>query len=338
MRGLVWVTAILAMLWGGWWFAGSRGVEAAARGWFADMARDGRQAGYEALEVRGFPNRFDLTVTGPALADPARGIGWRAPFAQVFAMSWKPWHVIAALPGDQVFTVAGQEFALDAERLMASLLLVPGPDLAVSEAVVEGDALGLRPVAPDGASLDGATDLGAARVVMSLRAEGARAEGGHDYRLGLAVAEMAVDPSLAAAAGLAGIIEDVTLDAMVTLSEPLDRHAGQTTPALRAFDLTEARVVWGELKLFARGEMAADELGFAAGNISVRVENWRLLPPLLVASGAIAPGFEPSLMRGLEILAGQGEDPAVLVVPLVAKDGRMAFGPLPLGPAPRMGN
>ena len=51
----------------------------------------------------------------------------------------------------------------------------------------------------------------------------------------------------------------------------------------------------------------------------------------------IAPGFEPSLTRGLEIMAAQGEDPDVLVVPLVAKGGRMSFGPLPLGPAFVMG-
>jgi hypothetical protein len=57
----------------------------------------------------------------------------------------------------------------------------------------------------------------------------------------------------------------------------------------------------------------------------------------LVAAGVITPGFEPSLTRGLEIMAAQGEDPDVLVVPLAAKGGRMSFGPLPLGPAFVMG-
>lgn len=327
MRGLIWLTVILAALWGGWWFVGSRGVEAAARAWFQAETAQGRVATYETLEVRGFPSRFDLTVTAPALADPARGLSWRAPFAQVFAMSWKPWHMITALPGGQEISVAGQEFDLDAQRIMGSLLLVPGPDLALSEAVVEGDALVLTPKA--GAA------LGAARAVGSIRAEaGAEAI----YRLGLAVESLGVDPALAQAAGLSQTIEATALDATVTLSAPLDRHAGQNRPALRALDLTEARVIWGDLKLFAKGELAPDEQGLAAGEIAVRIENWRLVPPLLVAAGIIAPGFEPSLTRGLEVMAAQGTDPQVLVVPLVAKAGRMSFGPLPLGPAPRMGD
>lgn len=326
MRGLIWLTVILAGLWGGWWLVGSRGVEAAARGWFDAEVAEGRVATYETLEVVGFPSRFDLTITAPVLADPARGMAWRAPFAQVFAMSWKPWHLIAALPGGQEISVSGQKFGLDTDRLMASLLLVPGPDLALSEAVVEGDALVLTPEA--GAA------LGAQRAVVSIRAEdGAEAM----YRLGLAVESMGVDPALATAAGLAATVEAVALDATVTLAAPLDRHAGQSRPALRALDLTEARVLWGDLKFFAKGALAPDDLGFAAGEISVRVENWRLLPPLLVAAGVIAPGFEPSLTRGLEIMAAQGEDPEVLVVPLVAKGGRMSFGPLPLGPAFVMG-
>ena len=92
MRGLIWLTVILAGLWGGWWLVGSRGVEAAARGWFDAEVAQGRVATYETLAVRGFPSRFDVTVTAPRLSDPARGIGWQAPFVQVFSLSYKPWH------------------------------------------------------------------------------------------------------------------------------------------------------------------------------------------------------------------------------------------------------
>ena len=137
---LIWLLAV-----GAGWFAIEIFVarplsqlEAAARGWFDAEVAEGRVATYETLEVVGFPSRFDLTITAPVLADPARGMAWRAPFAQVFAMSWKPWHLIASLPGGQEISVSGQKFGLDTDRLMASLLLVPGPDLALSEAVVEG--------------------------------------------------------------------------------------------------------------------------------------------------------------------------------------------------------
>lgn len=326
MRGLLGVTVVLAALWGGWWVVGSRGVEAAATGWFAQISAEGGEAGYEALAVRGFPSRFDLTVTAPHLADPVRGFGWRAPFAQVFAMSWKPWHLIAALPGGQVITTPEGEVTLDAERILGSLLLVPGPDLALSEAVVEGEALGLVPAV--------AGVAGAARVVASVKAEDSRTNG---YRLGLALRDLALVPGLVEGSGLTATVGEVQIDAVVALSAALDRHAGESRPALRLVDLREARVLWGDLKLHGKGEMAPDAAGFAAGRIELRVENWRLLPPLLTAFGVITAEFAPTLERGLEVMVVQGGDPAVLVLSLVAKDGRMSLGPLPLGLAPYWG-
>lgn len=326
MRGLLWVTVVLAALWGGWWVVGSRGAMAAAEGWFAQAATEGRRAGYEDLAVAGFPNRFDLTVTRPHLGDPATGFGWQAPFAQVFAMSWKPWHLIAALPGGQVITTPDARITLQSDRLMASLLMVPGVDLALSEAVVEGAALALSP------SYGGVE--GVARAVASIRAE----EGGvNRYRLGLALSDLAVAPEVVAS-GLAAKVETVTLDATLGLSAALDRNAGQTPPALRQLALRDMQVRWGDLTLQASGDLAPDLSGYAAGRIDIRVTGWRLLPPGLVALGLIAPGFAPSLERGFEMMAAQGADPEVLVLPLVAKAGRMSLGPLPLGPAPYWGD
>ncbi len=320
MRGLLWVTVVLAVLWGGWWVVGSRGVKAAAKGWLAEHGR------YEDLTVAGFPNRFDLTVTGIELSDPASGIGWRAPFAQVFAMTWKPWHLIAALPGGQVFSLPEGAVVLDGQEMMGSLLLVPGGDMALSEAVAQGADLRLSP---------GLGVLqGAEKAVASIRAE---AGGYHAYRLGLDVKKVQLLSDWAMAAGLPGLIDEGFVDATVTLSAPIDRHAGETRPGLRQLDLTAARLNWGDLHLFAKGTLTRDEAGFAAGQIEIRVENWRLLPPVLVAAGVITAGFAPALTRGFEVMAEAGDDPAVLTLPLIAKAGRMSLGPLPLGAAPYWG-
>lgn len=323
MRGLMGIALVLAGLWGGWWLVGSRGVEAAATRWFAEQTAMGHEAGYEALTVRGFPSRFDLTVTAPQLADPARGIGWRAPFAQVFAMSWKPWHLIAALPGGQVITTPYQEVTLDADRLMASLLLVPGMDLTLSEAVIEGSALHLSPALGQVQGLD--------RSVASIRADETRANG---YRLGLALRGLQLGPDFKPAGGPAPLIEAVQLDARIVLSAPLDRFSAQSNPSLRLVDLAEMRIEWGGMKLLGKGSLSRDATGYAEGRIDLRVENWPLLPPVLVAFGVITPDFSPVLEHGLEVMAAQGANPNTVVLPLVAKGGRLNLGPMPLGPAP----
>lgn len=324
MRALIWIAVVLATLWGGYWFVGAQAAKAGAE---SALAAQGVQ--YQELAVAGFPNRFDLTLTGVKVDDPATGLGWQAPFAQVFAMSWKPWHLIAALPNDQVITLPDQRLDLESARMMGSLQLVPGPDLALEEVVVEGDALRL--------ASDAGWVLAASRLVGSTKADPTR---DNTHRFGLSVLGFAPDPALVtalAATGLPATIEDIHIDGHASFDAPLDRHAGQRQPRLIELDLTEARVVWGPLKLFAKGDLARDAMGFAAGEITLRVEGWQALPPLLATVGAITPDFAPVLERGLQVMAQTGGDTGVLTLPLVAKGGQMSFGPVPLGPAPYWG-
>lgn len=323
MRALIWVTCLLAAVWGGYWVVGSRGVDRAARDWFAGQAERGLIATYDDISVQGFPNRFDLTVSGIDLQDPATGAGWQAPFAQVFAMTWKPWHLIAALPNTQTVTLPDQQLTVESQRLVGSLLLVPGTDLALNEVVIETDAPKL--------SSSVGWQIGAERAVASLRADQSRKTG---YRIGLAVTGFAPDPALQAATVQPDRIDDIHLDATFDLSAPLDRHAGEAQPRLTGLDLTEARLVWGDFKVFAKGSLAPDAEGLAEGEIAIRIEAWEKLPPLLAAMGVIAPDFAPTLTKGLEVMAKQGDDPKVLVLPLKAAGGRMSLGPFPLGPAP----
>ena len=324
MRAMIWITVVLATVWGGYWFVGARAAKSGAESLLAAQGVE-----YQDLAVAGFPNRFDLTLTGVKVQDPATGFGWQAPFAQVFAMSWKPWHLIAALPNSQTITLSDQSLDLTSSRMMGSLMLVPGPDLALEEVVVEGTDLRL--------TSDAGWVLAASRLVGSTRADPTRTNA---HRLGLAVQGFAPDPALVAAlaaTGLPALVEEIHVDGHVSFSAPLDRHAGQSQPRLTALDLTEARAVWGTLTLFAKGAMARDGMGYASGEITVRIEGWQALPPLLAAMGAITPDFAPVLERGLQVMAQSGGDEGVLILPLVAKDGQMSFGPVPLGPAPYLG-
>ena len=80
----------------------------------------------------------------------------------------------------------------------------------------------------------------------------------------------------------------------------------------------------------------ADDQGFAAGRVTVEVTNWNRLPAILVAAGVVKPELAPTVARGMQALAAQTPDTSVLSLTLVMENGRMSFGPFPLGPAPRM--
>lgn len=323
MRGLLGITVLLAALWAGWWAVGARGAKGAAEAWFAAQAGRGITASYEDLTVLGFPNRFDLTVTAPSLADPATGLGWTAPFAQIFAMSWKPWHLIAALPGGQVFSTPDQKVTLNGDRMMASFLMVPGTDLAFSELVVQGDNLHIL------------GDLGLRAVGHAVGSM--RAETGAEYRLGLSAKDVLVSAAFAGD-GPGERISEGYLDAHITLSAPLDRHMSQTRPRLTGVAIDAGSLVWGKMALAAKGRLQPDANGFASGEVEIRVTGWQSLPPALAAAGLIAPDFAPVLTRGLAVMAAQGATADVLVIAFTARGGRMSLGPLPLGPAPWWGN
>jgi hypothetical protein len=326
MRVLLWIAGVLAVLWGGYWFVGSTAVERGTAQWFEDQAALGLTAEREDISVSGFPSRFDLTVTKPHFADPATGWGWRAPFAQVLSMTWKPWHVIAALPNDQLIEGPGEAIALTSSRMMASLRLSPTTDLPLQEVVIEGhDVL---------AKSDLGWTVGTKSLVLAL---GPDAADPLAQRLGLRITDLTPDPAFAALVpDLGDRISTVQLDATLTLSAALDRHMAETQPRLTAVTLTNLRAEWGALKLTAKGQVDRGPDGFAVGQIDFRVENWRNIPALIVALGLVRPEMGATITRGVETLARAGGNPDVLDLPLIFADGRMVLGPLPLGAAPRM--
>jgi hypothetical protein len=340
MRKLLILLLTGSGLWSGYWFAGSSAIRSGAESFFADAAAQGILAEKSSLSVVGFPNRFDLTVEGINLADPQSGFGWQAPFAQVFAMTWKPWHIIAALPPEQVITTPDEEITLTSEGMMASFRARPTPDLPLAAVIVESGAF-------TATSSSGWT-VGAFRALASIKsAEAVADEAGVDehmldantYIVTLAIEDLVPDPAAMAAfdpdAGVP-VIDEIRLLGSVQLTAPLDRHAGNTAVLPVALNLGSLLIQWGELKVTAVGTVAPDAAGFAAGRIEFEVTNWQRLIPALVATGAIKPEISKTVENMLGAMAKETGDPDVLKLPLILNEGRMSLGPLPLGPAPML--
>ena len=337
MRKLLFLLIAAAALWSGYWFVGSTAVREGVVTWFADASRQGLTAENTGVTVAGFPNRFDLTIDGPKLSDPASGAGWQAPFVQVFAMTWKPWHVIAALPPEQVVTLPDQVLTVGSQGLMASLRAKPSTDLPLAEVRLAGSSLSL--------ASDRGWTLALGEFTLGLRADDALGPAG--YELGFDLAPLTPDPGFLAAAkavtipdlppsDLPGVIDALWGSIYLTFSAPLDRNAGAAQPYLRRVEINQFNLTWGALAASASGVVEADGNGYAAGRVTVDITNWDRLPALLVAAGLVTPEVAPTIARGMQALAAQSADLKVLSLSLVMEDGRMSFGPFPLGPAPLM--
>jgi hypothetical protein len=327
MRKLLFLLVTLTVLWSGYWFVGSSMIRSTATKLLAAQAATGVTAETSSLSVAGFPNRFDLTAEGIRFSDPASGVGWQAPFAQIFAMTWKPWHIIAALPPEQTVTLPGQEVTVTSEGLRSSVRARPAASLPLAMAIVESGPLS--------ATSSLGWTFAAQKAVLSLGAASATPNG---YDITADIADLAPDPALlqliAPEGGLAATISEIRLRANATLTAPLDRHAGETQPRLAILALSDLAVTWGEVRLTAEGSIGPDDQGLAAGRINFTITNWRTILPILVASGTVRPQLARTAETMLEGLARQTGDPEVLKIPLTMQDGWMSFGPIPLGPAP----
>jgi hypothetical protein len=337
MRKLLFLLIAATAIWSGYWVVGSNAVRDGVNGFFTDAAAQGLVAENTGVSVAGFPNRFDLTVDSLRLEDPASGAAWEAPFVQVFAMTWKPWHIIAAFAPEQTVALPGDVITLTSQDLKASLRAKPSTNLPLDEVRLAGTSLGL-------VSQQGWT-LGMGEFTLGLRADPALGENG--YELGFDLAPLTPDPGFVAAVKAVAIpdlppsdlpetVESLWGSVFLTFSAPLDRHAGVAKPYLRRIEVNQFNLAWGVLAASAKGMVEADDQGFAAGEITVEITNWDRLPAILVASGAVQPEMAPTIARGMQALASQSPDLTVLSLTLKLSDGQMSFGPFPLGPAPRM--
>lgn len=297
MRILVWITLAAAALWAGWWVVGSRVALRGAEAAFAAAPETGWQATNDGIAVAGFPNRFDLTITGPAIARD--GWGWRGPFLQVFALAWRPTQIIAAFPETQTLTLAGADVPLTVAKMQASLALA-------------GAALDRATLAAEAPVLAG---IAAASATLAIRVEP------HDprlYRLGAEVLDIAM-PSDLRPEGLPPVARRLYLDANVMISAPLDRQAATAPPRVETLQIAQAFLAWGDLMMGVNGVLRPDAEGLAAGRLAVTLSDPALAGAVLTRAGLLPRGAVP---------------PSNL--PLVLAGGRIRLGPFDLGPAPRL--
>ncbi|MFN3937402.1 MAG: DUF2125 domain-containing protein [Gemmobacter sp.] len=331
MRVLLVLVLVAVTVWGAWWWAAATAVERATEGWIAARRAEGWTVDTGGTAVRGFPNRLDLTLTAPRLADPVTGTAWAAPFVQLFALSYRPWHVIAAFPPEQNIDLAdGGGLRIAAAKLQASLVVRPSVDLTFDRAALVGDAVELR--TPQDT------------VLMEVLRVGLREAEGRPGVLDLGVEVHRLDPGAAFRAGLpAGTplperIATAKLLADIGLTAPLDRHLPYTRPRVSRVELRDGRLDWGSLRIEARGAVSADAAGRAEGRIDITFHDWPLALAAAQAAGWIAPEVAPTWTQALTMLEAAGGTPGTVTLPLAMSGGWMSLGPLPIGAAPRLSN
>jgi hypothetical protein len=330
MRKLIVVILVLMLAWSGYWFVGSSAAQRAISGWLDARAAQGWVANYSSVKTRGFPNRFDTTVSDLELADPRTGLAWTAPFFQILTLSYTPNHIIAAWPNTQTIASPYEKITVTSDRMIGSIVFQPKTALTLLRTSIELDNFGL------------VSDLGWSAQIekgrFATRQTTAR-ENAHDIYFEATT----VRPSVAFRSRLdpAGLlpetIKTLKLDSTVGFDAPWDRFAiERRRPQVIALEVNDLTATWGKLDLRAAGKLTVSLDGELNGQIMVRARNWREMLTVAVDAGLVARTISGTLENALEFMAGTSGDPDMLEAPLKFRKGSLSFGPIPLGPAPRL--
>ncbi len=328
MRKLAWLAVLAAALWSGYWYAGARGIERGLALWLEARRAEGWQAEAAGIETAGFPFAFETTVTGIALVDPETGLGWEAPEFRFGAPAHAPTRAHAYWPQTQLLLTPRERIDIAASEMHAALGLVPGPrfmldnvELALSDVVLASSA-GWR------------ASLGTGSLMTARTDEDPLA---HDIRftaqdvVPARFVLLALDPT----GRLPEEIAEMDLDLRAGFDAPWDRQAVEARrPQPVRLDLRRLKLLWGAMQIEAAGSVTVDANGVPEGSITVRAVNWREMLEIAAGAGWVPAELVPGIEEGLSLLAGLTGNPRTIDAPLSFRNGIVAIGPVPLGPAP----
>lgn len=330
MKRLLKILIAAALLWSAYWYAAGYGLRRGVTAWFAAQRDKGWQAEFADIGTTGYPLRHITTLTSPALADPATGAAWRADWLDMVSPAiWPGRMTLWFPPTPQRLSWFDRTAVIEAQDMAADLHLHPGVDLELDRMALTSG--------PWQISRDDGRMLGGSSLTVAMQ----QTDAPETYRYDIRAEGFAPGAGLrhltAANASLPDRFEALSLDMDVTFDRVWDRRAleaGRPQPA--AIDLRLARMKWGDLEVSVSGTLTVDASGVPTGALTVKAENWREMLAMVQSAGNLPQREVKTAERALNMLARMGRDPNALDVQLNLRDGFVAVGPFPLGPAPRL--
>ena len=329
MGRLIVVILVVALAWMAWWAFGSTALDRSMTAWIDARRAEGWAADVAEVDVGGFPNRFDTTLTEVRLADPETGVAWSAPFLQLLALAYRPTEVIAVLPNEHVLSTPLQTMTFRHERARGSIYLRPLPSLPLDRSAIVIDDIRIDSTL----GWDVALDQGRFATEAIPVRENAHRIGAEFLNLELSRdMQRMLDPRNL----LPDTVDRLRLDADLGFTKPWDRSAIEVArPQITDIDLTDLSAEWGSVKFRAAGALTVDAAGVPEGVVTVRAEDWRKLLEMAQTTGLLPEPFVPTVERALQLLAAFSGRPDTIDTELTFSDGLISIGPVPIGPAPR---
>ena len=326
------VPVVLGLGWTVWWVVGANTQEDAIEAWLAERAAAGWQADHAAVEVTGFPARFERMVEGLVLTDPVQGWSLAAPWLAASSPSYEPSRFTVTAAPSFSFAVPGQRVEVGTGTNRFELDVAAQPSMPLDAARLAVSDLLLE--APDWSAR-------AASLAASVAEREASAGPENSYNVSLEASDVVLPAPLIAGLDPTGRLEPrfqrLVVEGHVALDHALDRdfvEAGELSA--QSIVLENAHFRWGEMALDASGRVDADARGRAEGKLELTVTNWRRMIEVAEESGLIGSKIARGIEAALGLASIFGSREGAIDVPLAFEDGRAWIGPVAVGEAPRI--
>lgn len=329
MRKLIILVVVAALAYSGYWFVGKSQITSVLEQALIDIDASEYDLSYDTLHTRGFPSRFDTTITDLEFNDPATGMTWTAPLFQLFALSYRPNEVIAVFPNEQTLTVDGELFTLFTNDMRASGKVSANTTLAFQTATIEMENPRIR--TEEGAELAMASVLAAMRLTP---------ETTQTYDVFLEARSIVLPEDIRRMIDPQNqqppIIQNLRFEGDMTLDAPIELNGDASEAQIETLSITELKLTWGEMSLTAIGDATPDGNGVLNGSITLTALNWKQGISLGISNGMIEADKQ-YLVEGIASALDETPDfPDTLTLTLQIIDGMMALGGMDLGPAPTL--
>lgn len=326
-------------LWTGLWFGASNYVQSLLDDWVHAQAAQANVAGYESVELAGFPSRIILTITNPhylgpvaglgiaglgiaGLDDAARTVSWKGETLTLSTRPWMPWHLHADLAGQQELKAVDGSFAVAGTAARLSADFVPGGTWP------ERLALDLQ-----GLDLRGSANVSMDALTVNWVYDAAVKAGGDGLRLTLTGSNWNLP--LVGGFGLGDTVQTLETALRVTgpvQPGPLGERLTQWRDVGGAVQVESLKARVGPLAVAASGTFALDGQMQPIGAFSAKIEGLFQVLEILRAQGVVSGSDSVMATMALAAMSRRSADggPASINLAVSVQDRKLTLGTIQL--------
>ncbi|MCC5992074.1 MAG: DUF2125 domain-containing protein [Rhodobacteraceae bacterium] len=279
-----------------------------------------RHLDVEHHNLGGFPYRFDLDLTAPRLTSASGAVTWQAQQLHLHALAYRPQHVIAVFPREQIITLGGIPWRLSSSDARASIISDAALPAQIDRANLVFETLEFT----DGTALHSADSFRAAlrqqenaphQVAIEL----------HGLRPGPAMRAILDPTSL-----LPPMLTRLALRGRIDLDAA--GSDGSTHDPVNGLEITDLVMEWGDITLEGTGRLRRDSLGRFSGDMMLTTAQAQLVLDVVEQAQLLLP--DQAQIARMLAASMQDQESGMLTLPLQIRDSAIFVGPVALGALP----